>query len=112
MLVVDNLIACSMLTPFIWFRMLWISPIGVCFIILIACSSVLGRYLILLDKFLADLSPQEMEAMVMPTLEEVRDAMDARGAQWVRQALAGNSSEYRQTWSNSCCLGEVCVVFS
>ena len=75
--------------------------IEVCFIILMACSSVLGRYLILLDKFLADLSPQEIEAVVMPTLEEVRDAMDARGTQWVQQALAGNSSEYCQIWEES-----------
>ena len=68
------------------------------FIILIACSSVLGRYLILLDKFLADLSPHEIEAVVMPTLEEVRDAMDARGTQWVQQALTGNSCEYWHIW--------------
>ena len=49
---------------------------------------VLGRYLILLDKFLEDFSSQEIEAVTMPTLEEVRAAMDARGTQWVQQALA------------------------
>ena len=53
-----------------------------------ACFSVLCRYLILLDKFLAELPPQEIEAVEMPTLEEVREALDARGTQWVRQALA------------------------
>ena len=53
-----------------------------------ACSSVPGRYLILLDKFLAEIPPQEIGAVVMPTLEEVREALDARGTQWVEQALA------------------------
>ena len=56
--------------------------------LLIACPSILGRYLILLDKFLEDFSSQEIEAVTMPTLEEVRAAMDARGTQWVQQALA------------------------
>ena len=68
----------------------------VSFMMLIACPSVLGRYLIMLDKFLADLSPQEFEALVMPTLEEIRATMDARGTQWVQQALAGNPSECYQ----------------
>ena len=49
------------------------------FITLMACYSVLCRYLILLDKFLTELSPQEIEAVEMPTLEEVREALDARG---------------------------------
>ena len=53
-----------------------------------ACSSVPGRYLILLDKFLAEIPPQEIGAVVMPTLEEVREALDARDTQWVQQALA------------------------
>ena len=49
---------------------------------LIACPSVLGRYLFLLDEFVANLSPQEVEALEMPTLEEVRAAIDARGTHW------------------------------
>ena len=51
----------------------------VSFLLLMACPSVLCRYLILLDKFLEDRSPQEIEALTMPTLEEVREALDAQG---------------------------------
>ena len=66
------------------------------------CVSLLpGRYLFLLDEFVADLSPQEVEALVMPTLEEVRASIDARGTQWMQQALAGNSGECCQVCSNS-----------
>ena len=60
----------------------------VSFRLLIARHSFLGRYLILLDRFLADSTPQEIEAMTMPTLEEVREALDARNSQLVQQALA------------------------
>ena len=66
------------------------------FLLLIACPSVLGRYLILLDKFLENCSPQEIEALTMPTLEEVRAAMDAHGTQWVKQALAANPGKCGQ----------------
>ena len=69
---------------------------------LIACPSVLGRYLVLLDEFVADLSPQEVEALEMPTLEEVRAAIDARGTQWMQQALAVDSSECGHVWIESC----------
>ena len=68
----------------------------VSFLLLMACSSVLCRYLILLDKFLENRSPQEIEALTMPTLEEVREALDAQGAQWVQQALAANTVGWRQ----------------
>ena len=37
--------------------------------------------------------PQEIEAMVMPSLEEVSATMDSRGSQWVQQALAPNRGE-------------------
>ena len=60
----------------------------VSFRLLIARHLLLGRYLILLDRFLADFTPQEIEAMTMPTLEEVRATLDARGSQLVQQALA------------------------
>ena len=63
---------------------------------LIACPLALGRYLILLDKFLEDLSPQEIEAVTIPTLDEVRTAMDAQGTQWVQQALAIVPGKCRQ----------------
>ena len=57
------------------------------------CSLTLDRYLILLDKFLEELSPQEVEAATIPTLEELHAAMDAQGAQWVQQALAAAPGE-------------------
>ena len=68
----------------------------VSFLLLMACPSVLCRYLILLDKFLENRSPQEIEALTMPTLEELREAFDAQGAQWVQQALAANTGGCRQ----------------
>ena len=66
-----------------------VSLIGVSSLLLFACLSVLRRRLVLMDEFVADLSPQEVEALEMPTLEEVRAAIDARGPQWMQQALAG-----------------------
>ena len=65
----------------------------VSFMMLMACPSVPGRYLILLDEFLADFSPQEVEALTMPSLEEVRATRDARGTQGVQQVLAAYPSE-------------------
>ena len=47
----------------------------------------------LLDKFLEDMSPQEIEAVTMPTLDELHATMDAQGAQWVQQALAAAPGE-------------------
>ena len=47
----------------------------------------------LLDKFLEDMSPREIEAATIPTLEEVQTEMDAQGAQWVQQALATDPGE-------------------
>ena len=69
---------------------------SVSFLSLMACPSVLCRYLILLDKFLENRSPQEIEALTMPTLEEVREALDAHGTQWVQQALAASTGGCRQ----------------
>ena len=68
----------------------WIT-MTVSFLLLMACSSVLCRYLILLDKFLEDRSPREIEALTMPTLDELREAFDEQGAQWIQQALAANT---------------------
>ena len=47
----------------------------------------------LLDKFLEDMSPREIEAATIPTLEELRATMDEEGAQWVQQALATTPGE-------------------
>ena len=67
---------------------------------LIACPSTLGRYLILLDKFLTYFAPQEIEALNMPTVEEVRAAVDARGTQWVQRPLATNTGRCCQVMLN------------
>ena len=42
----------------------------------------------LLDEFLAQIPPEDIPAIVMPTLEEVRQTMDAQGADWVDRTLA------------------------
>ena len=47
----------------------------------------------LLDKFLEDMSPREIEAATIPTLDELHATMDAQGAQWVQQALAAAPGE-------------------
>ena len=47
----------------------------------------------LLDKFLEDMSPREIEAATIPTLEEIHATMDEQGAQWVQQALAAAPGE-------------------
>ena len=47
----------------------------------------------MLDKFLENLSPLEVEAATIPTLEELHAEMDAQGAQWVQQALAAAPGE-------------------
>ena len=76
---------CVLFLPVYWITM------TVSFLLLMACSSVLCRYLILLDKFLEDRSPREIEALTMPTLDELREAFDEQGAQWIQQALAANT---------------------
>ena len=93
-------LALLMLSPFRAPHRLFFASTIVSFMMLIACPSVLGRYLILLDKFLADFSPQEVEALTMPTLEEVRATMDASGTQWVQQALTANPSKCCQVMMN------------
>ena len=77
--------ALRLILPVYWIFM------TVSFLLLMACSSVLCRYLILLDKFLEDRSPQEIEALTMPTLDELRETFDEQGAQWIQQALAANT---------------------
>ena len=47
----------------------------------------------LLDKFLENMSPQEIEAATIPTLDELHSTMDEQGAQWVQQALAAAPGE-------------------
>ena len=47
----------------------------------------------MLDKFLENMSLQEIEAATIPTLEELRATMDEEGAQWVQQALATTPGE-------------------
>ena len=69
------------------------SSIDKLYVWLIACSLTIDRYLILLDKFLEDVSPQEIEAATIPTLYELQADMDAQGAQWVQQALAAAPGE-------------------
>ena len=47
----------------------------------------------MLDKFLENMSLQEIEAATIPTLEELHATMDEEGAQWVQQALATTPGE-------------------
>ena len=47
----------------------------------------------MVDKFLENMSLQEIEAATIPTLEELRATMDEEGAQWVQQALATTPGE-------------------
>ena len=47
----------------------------------------------MLDKFLENMSLQEIEAATIPTLEELRATMDEEGTQWVQQALATTPGE-------------------
>ena len=48
----------------------------------------------LLDKFLGGMSPRDIEAATMPTLEELQAEMDEQGAQWVKEALASDPGKY------------------
>ena len=47
----------------------------------------------MLDKFLENMSLQEIEAATIPSLEELRATMDEEGALWVQQALASTPGE-------------------
>ena len=56
----------------------------------------------LVDKFLEDMSPRDIEAATIPTLEELQSEMDAQGAQWVKQALASDPGKYRLVLCLTC----------
>ena len=51
------------------------------------------RYLTLLDRFLEGIPPQDIEAITIPTLEEVSQTLGAQDALWVDRALASAPSE-------------------
>ena len=54
-------------------------------------------YLCLLDRYLDNIPPEDVEVIEIPTLEEVSQTLDAQDPQWVDQALATAPSEY---WSS------------
>ena len=56
----------------------------------------------MLDEFLTEFSPQEIEALDMPTLEEVRAAVDTRGTQCVQRSLATNTGWCHQVMLEPC----------
>ena len=51
------------------------------------------RYLTLLDRFLEGIPPQDVEAIEIPSLEEVSQSVGAQDALWVDRALASAPSE-------------------
>ena len=59
-----------------------------------ASLTFLGRYLSLLDRFLEGIPPQDIEAVTIPTLEEVSQTLGAQDALWIDRALAAAPSEF------------------